>query len=378
MRITNEQKKFLRLLLVVAPPVALQEVLNASVNIIDTLMIGRAMGVAQVAAVGLANQVSFLFILMVFGIISASGVFSGQYFGKGDIKSIHKIMGIGFLGTSLTATLFFVLGFFFSYQIISIYSNDPYVIEQGAAFLRVIAFSYFIHAITITRNMAMRSMRETKLPMITTSIALGINVTLNYFSIFVFDMGIIGVAIGTVISRAVELLAQEYLIRKYRVPIKAPIKSYFDFDIKFLKDFLGIGVFIIFNEITWAVGNSMYNIAYGIVGTDAQGSIQISMAMVNLFQVFGNSLAISTSIIVSNALGASKNKLAISHARRCIVFGIATCVLMGGLLVVIAPHLVGIYNVSPQVEGYIINILFVASFTMLFRVGNFIMIVGIL
>ncbi|MCL1995281.1 MAG: MATE family efflux transporter [Defluviitaleaceae bacterium] len=378
LKITDDQRKFLRLLFVVAPPVALQEVLNASVNMVDTLMIGRAMGVTQVTAVGLAHQVTFLFILMSFGIISASGVFSGQYFGKGDIASIHKIMGIGFLGTTLAALLFFVAGFFFSYQVIGIYSDDPLVIEQGAAFLRIISFGYFIHAITITRNSAMRSMRETKIPMVTTAIALGLNLVFNYFVIFVFEMGLAGVAASTLLVRIIELFVQEYFIRRYKVPIKAPIKNYFDFNVKFLKDFFKIGIFIVFNEITWAFGFSIYNIAYGIVGTEAQGSIQLSMAMVGLFQVFGNSLAISTSIIVSNTLGASKNKTATKYARWGLWFGIGTSVIMGGFLAIFAPAIASIYNLPPHVEIYITNILLIASFTMLFRIGNFIMIVGIL
>ncbi|MCL2016466.1 MAG: MATE family efflux transporter [Defluviitaleaceae bacterium] len=378
LKLSAEQKKFFRLLLTVAPPVAMQEVLNASVFMVDTLMIGRAMGVSQVAAVGLANQITFLYMLMVFGIISASGVFSGQFFGKGDIVSIHKIMGIGFLGTGFTAFIFFVAGFFFPTQLISIYSQDPEVIEMGANFLQIISVAYLISAITITRNAAMRSMRQTKFPMVSTAIALLANVTMNYFAIFVFDFGLTGVAVGTVISRILEIIAQEFFIRHYKIAIIAPIKKYFDFDIAFLKNFLKIGAFIIFNEVTWAVGTSIYNIAYGIVGTDAQGSIQISWAMVNIFQVFGNSLAVSTGILVSNKLGEKKSELAEKYAHWSIIGGITICIIMGGLLIAFSPFLASFYNLEPQVENDVINLLRIAAATMLFRTSNFIMIVGIL
>ncbi|MCL1989156.1 MAG: MATE family efflux transporter [Firmicutes bacterium] len=377
-KLSTEQKKFFSLLLAVAPPVALQEVLSASVNMVDTLMIGRAMGVSQVAAVGLANQITFLYMLMVFGIISASGVFSGQYFGKGDIISIHKIMGIGFLGTGFTAALFFVGGFFFAPQIISIYSQDSYVIEMSANFLQIISISYCISFITVTRNAAMRSMRKTTFPMITTAIALLTNVGLNFLAIFIFDFGLTGVAISTVASRLIELIAQEILIRKHKIPIITSIRKYFDFDITFLKHFLKIGLFIIFNEIFWAVGVSMYNIAYGIVGTEAQGAIQISVTMMMLFQVFGNSLAISTGIIVSNTLGEQKRELAIKYAKLSIRTGIAICVATGLVLAAFSPLLAGFYNVTPQVASDIVNILLIGSATMIFRVANFIMIVGIL
>ncbi|MCL1998470.1 MAG: MATE family efflux transporter [Turicibacter sp.] len=377
-KLTETQKKFGQLLFSIAPPIALQEVLNASVNMVDTLMIGRALGVSQVAAVGLANQITFLYILMIFGIISASGVFSGQFFGKGDIGSIHKIMGIGFMGAGLTALLFFGAAFFFPRQIISIYSQDLEVIEMSASFLRIVAVSYFIMAITFTRNAALRSMRLTKFPMITTAIALSTNVVLNFFAIFVLELGITGVAMGTVISRAVELAAQEFFIRRYKLEVKASIRQYFDFDLLFLRKFLKVGVFIIFNEVTWAVGVSLYNVAYGIVGTEAQGAVQISMAMTNLFQVFGNSLAISAGIIVSNTLGERKPKLAIKYAHWCIICGVAISLIMGGLFVVFSPILAGFYNFSPQVEQTIIYTMMISAAMIVFRTCNFIMIVGIL
>lgn len=377
-RLNKQQKTFLGLLLSIAPAVSFEQVISAAVNMIDTIMIGHSMGVSEVAAVGLANQVLFLFFLMVFGIISASTVFSGQYFGKGDINSIHKIMGIGFVGSSLTALLFFLPAFFVPHLVMSIYSSDPIVIELGARFLRITSFSYFFVAITFTRSSAMRSIRQTRIPMITTSIALVLNVTLNYIVIFVLNKGLEGVAWTTLISRGVELLFQQYLIQKYKIPINTKFKNYFNFNKEFVRKFINIGGFIIINEVTWAIGNSAYNVAYGIIGTDAQGSMQMSMAMVNMFQVFGNAIAISTSIIVSNTLGSGKHELAVHYAKYCIYFSVFVAVLMGILLILFASPLATFYNLDTLAHTYVVNILFVAGITMVLRTLNFTIIVGIL
>ena len=378
MKISKENRKFLKLLFIIAPPVILQEVLSAAVNILDTIMIGRAMGVEEVAAVGLANQIFFLFILMVFGLVSSSMVFNGQYFGKGDIPSIHKVMGIGFVFNLLTALIFFVPAFFFPHVLIGIYSSDPVVIAFGAEYLRIVSFSYFFVAITFTRNAAMRSMRQTKIPMVITSVALGLNFGFNYLAIFVLETGLWGVAAGTLLARGIELVVQEGFIRYYRLPVKATLKGYFNIDKVFVKGFFAVSIFIIFNEVLWAFGNSIYHIAYGIVGTEAQGSIQISMAMVQLFQVFGNSIAISTSIIISNTLGASENKLAIAYSRKCIYFAAVASITMGGFLVAFSGPIVGFYNVEPHIRGYITNIILVAAATMVVRTINFTTVVGIL
>lgn len=365
-------------MLSIAPPVIFQELLGASVNIIDTIMVGRAMGVAQVAAVGLANQILFLFFLMIFGLISGASIFIGQYFGKNDINSIHKVMGIGLVFNLLVAVIFFLPSFFVPHLLIGIYSRDPVVIALGSEFLRIVSFSFFFIAIVFTRNAAMRSMRQTRIPMIITSIALILNAIFNYLAIFVFDLGLTGVAAGTTAARFIELVIQEFVIRFYKLPIKANFKEYLSFDLSFLRRFFGVSIFVIFNEMGWALGTSAYNVAYGLVGTEAQGAVQISMAMTHLFQVFGSSIAISTGIIISNTLGASQNELATRYARKCIIFGIGISMFMGALLVIFTNPIVAFYQVEPHVERYISNILIVAAVVMFVRTTNFTTIVGIL
>ena len=74
---------FLKKVLQVALPIAMQGLLNSIVNLVDNLMIGN-LGETSIAAVGLANKVFFVFSLLVFGVCSGSGVLSAQFWGKRD------------------------------------------------------------------------------------------------------------------------------------------------------------------------------------------------------------------------------------------------------------------------------------------------------
>ena len=378
LQLKEENQKFFKLMLAIAPPVIMQEVLNSTVNVADTLMIGRGMGIVEVAAVGLANQVTFLFMLMVFGVMSGSNVFNGQYHGKGEIENIHKVMGIGFIGTFVIAMLMFLPAMFLPRQVMFIFSRDELVIEAGVAFLRIIAWSFFLNGFTITRSSAMRSMQQTKIPMIGTVVALSVNVIANYLSLFVFGWGLIGVAYGTLLSRVVELVLQEILIRAYKVPVRAKVRAYFSFDLAFVKNFFNIGIFILMNEIAWAVGMTSYNVAYGLIGTNAQGAIQIVNSIMMLFGVFGNSVAISTGIIISNTLGAKSNALAIRFSRKCITFALWVSVVMGALLIIFSNPLIGFYQLEPVVSRYARNTLIVGGVILAIRTVNFVSIVGIL
>ena len=70
-------KIFLSKVFQIALPVAMQGMLNTIVNLVDTMMIG-ALGETAIAAVGLANKVFFVYSLLVFGIVSGSGVLAAQ------------------------------------------------------------------------------------------------------------------------------------------------------------------------------------------------------------------------------------------------------------------------------------------------------------
>src|SRR4026208_2002917 len=86
-------KEFFRVMLTLAVPVAFQQLIPASLNMIDVLMVGQ-LGETSVAALGLANQIFFLLILFLFGLTSGMSIFSAQFWGKGDLEQIHHVLGI--------------------------------------------------------------------------------------------------------------------------------------------------------------------------------------------------------------------------------------------------------------------------------------------
>src|SRR5690554_1454695 len=107
-----EDKKFYKTLLHLAIPIAVQNFVSSTVNMVDTVMIGQ-LGEIEIAAVGQANQLFFLFALMLFGVSSGSSIFTAQYWGKRDIINIRRVLGIGLATACGVAALFTILALFF-------------------------------------------------------------------------------------------------------------------------------------------------------------------------------------------------------------------------------------------------------------------------
>ncbi len=370
-------KTFLKLAANLAIPIILQDILNSSVNMVDTFMIGK-LGESEVAAVGLANQVFFIYQLILFGITSGSAIFMGQYWGKRDTNSIHKVMGISVSLSLFFAALFSIAAFFAPEKIMELYSQDNTVISLGSQYLGIIIISYFFSAIILSVNAALRATETTKLPMCTTFISLFSNIIFNYIFIFKLGLGVRGAAIATVIARSIELVCQLFLIYRLKTAVAAKLSNYLKADKEFLKIFFKMTIPVILNEFMWSLGTSIYNMAYKYSGTEAQAAVQISSTIQNLFVVMGTGMGFACSIMVSNALGAGDIKKAISYSRKCLKLSVLLSSFMGLLLFFSADFILMFFDVSETVKEYAYYLFIVTAVGIIIKTYNYTTIIGIL
>ncbi|MGL4736595.1 MAG: MATE family efflux transporter, partial [Cellulosilyticaceae bacterium] len=133
-----QDKKFLKSLWVLALPITIQSFITSSLNLIDNVMVGK-LGEQAIASVGLANQYIFIFTLCLLGINAGASVFMAQYWGKKDVPSIKKILGLDMNIGLVVSVLFGLIAFLIPEQIMGILSHDIAVVELGAGYLRVVA-----------------------------------------------------------------------------------------------------------------------------------------------------------------------------------------------------------------------------------------------
>lgn len=373
-----ENKKFYKRFLFLSFPVVMSELLAALVNILDTMMITRGMGIYELTGAALATQFYFIFVVVFWGAASACGIFIGQYYGKGENTNIQKTVGLGLSMSLIIMVLFFIPSFFFPYRVISIFSPHPYVRYLGSQFLRTLSFGFPLVAITFTRNACMRNTGQTKLPMITTSVALIANFVFNVILIFGINAPLSIVAFSTVLARFIEMCLQDYLIKRWNVPIKGTIKEYLAYDFAFVKEVFKVGIFIILSTSAWVIGTSIYNIAYGHIGPHAQGSVKIATSLMQLFQVFGISLGVATQIVMTNTLGSGDRELSIRYAKKCVSSSLSVSIVMAVLLIIFAPWIVQVFGADESVNHYVLMLTYIYSFGLILRTGNFVQLNGII
>ncbi|MBQ4346851.1 MAG: MATE family efflux transporter, partial [Firmicutes bacterium] len=378
---SQENRLFLKLMMGITIPIALQNLITNALNMLDVFMIGQ-LGEIEIAGCGLANQVFFVYNLICFGVGSGASIFMSQCWGRGDIKSIHKTMGVAFIVCILLGALFTAGGFFMPEELLGIFSNDSAVIEVGASYLRVVCLSYILFGITTIYVFALRCVGKTGIPMLITLISFFCNAGANLvliFGLFGFPkMGVVGAAAGTLFARIVEIILMHIIVYGRKMQISAPIKEYFSFDRAYVKVFFKTAGFVIINELMWSLGVSLYNSGYKYAGTQAQAAMQICSSIQNLFYVVSIGLGAAAAIMIGNLLGAGKIDQAKSYGNKFFIANIVTGAGLSFLFIGIRPFALSFFEIGGEVYEYAFKIMFVMACYLVIKCINHLIIVGLL
>lgn len=377
-----KDKIFLKSMLAIAIPIALQNLITSSLNMVDTLMIS-SLGQSSIAAVGLANQIFFFYILITFGINSGSSIFISQYWGKKDILNIRKVLGISISLSTFTGIIFTVAAFFFPEFLMGLFIKEPMVIKLGSEYLKIVSLSYIITAIGFSYSIALRSTGRPKVPMKISAISFVTNTVFNYLLIFgkfgFPEMGVKGAALGTLIARIVELLFILFAVYRSQGPLKASIKELFAWNKEFINRYLITVWPVIVNEGFWSLGQVLYSVAYARIGEEATAAVQLTITIQNIFFVLFRGLANACAVLVGNKIGEGDKGEAYDYAMNFIVIS-ALLGLGMGLIMAITPDLtLKIFrNLNPDLHATTKSLLIIMGLTFFIRTTNSTVIVGVL
>lgn len=380
MRKIFKDKAFITTMLTLALPITLQSFITSSLNLVDNLMIGK-LGEEAIAAVGLANQYFFIFTLCLSGINAGASVFMSQYWGKKDVKSIKKVLGldlsIGFIASIIFGGAALVL----AKPIMGLLSKDAMVIELGSQYLKIIAITFAFTNFTQGFSSALRSSEQPKVPMYASLIGVTCNAFLNWVFIFgnlgVKPMGVAGAALATSIARAFELLYVIYMVYVKNNLIASKIKELFAFDLNFIRIYFKTSTAVIANELLWALGMTAFSVAYAQIGTSAVATMQIATTLNNMFMVLCIGLASAAAIMVGNKIGAGEEDVAVDYSHKIGKVSPALGLVIGLAVWILAPLIVKPFNVEAETFKATVTVLRIMALICPIRSYNVVMIVGI-
>ena len=207
-------KAFYRYLILLAFPMIVQNAISSFVSFLDNIMVGQV-GTEPMSGVAIVNQLIFVFNICIFGGVSGAGIFSAQFFGKGDYEGQKYTFRFKMYACLLIAGLSVILFGFWGENLISLYlseestvGNIEMALHYGKDYLAIMMIGLIPFAIAQTYISTIRETGQTMVPMLSGVAAVVVNLVLDYILIFgVFGapaLGVEGAAIATVIARFVE------------------------------------------------------------------------------------------------------------------------------------------------------------------------------
>ena len=377
----KKDKDFYRRLSIIALPIAMQSLITSSLNMLDTMMIGKV-GELELASVGIANQYYFLYSLLTNALAIGSGVLIAQLWGKKDKVNIKRTLSKSLFYNVILTIGFMILGLLLPGKIMSLFSSDTAVINIGIDYLKIVVISYLFNSIAFTFASGLRSIGNTRLPMWGSFIGLIVNGVLNAILIFGLfgapKMGIRGAALATLIARIVEFTIVVGAVYTKIDVLKLKFKDMFELPETLSITLNKVTIPIFLNETCWALGNITYTAIYARIGTSAAASIQICSTVMNLFMIITFGLANAAVVIIGNEIGANREDEAISVSKKISSLSIKISIILSVILALCAKPIVLFFNVSAEVRMASQFILYIYAVILVFKIYNTVMIIGIL
>lgn len=376
-----QDKNFYKQILKIALPIALQNMLTFAVSMMDTIMVG-SLGETAISASSLANQLTFMLSVIMFGVSGGANVLISQYWGKKDTGAIHKVLAIMYRVTLALVVVFSAVALFMPESFLKIFTTDQQVIAQGVGYLKIVMWSFFFYAVTNATLGMLRSVRAVKIAIVVYTVSLLVNTFFNW--IFIFGklgapaMGVRGAALGTVIARIVEFVIVAVYMFKVDDKIKLTLKSLLPTDKMMVKDYAVNSLPVVCNEMLWGIGASIVSIVVARMGTEVVAANSICNVAMQLVSVMIFGISASAQVIVGNTIGAQDYEKLHQVRVTLQIFGIAIGVVAAVMMLAMRPIMAVLYNVSDLTKVYTGQLMTVTAFLMLFRGAENVNMMGIL
>ena len=323
-----ESQSINRLILTFSIPAIFSLLIEMMTAVVDTSFAGHlgSQSESALTAMGLLSPLMAVFVALQTLFAISTAIMISTYLGRNDKTKLNNYFKSGFIMTIVVSASTSFLVYLFMHSILSMLGAEAEVYELAQDYLRIILISNIFSAVGYTLTSVIRAFGNPKAEAVIIVLSVVINVVGNAILTFALQLGMVGIALGTLLSEVVcALLAVMYLVKNQNWFTSNPISpkafiamSYNMFKIGFSQTTIqllaGITAFIVNYQLLTVGGNAhiaMWNIAN-------------KMYMLLLMPIIGITQAVQTIIAYFNGKGDEDKKLLVvkKTVQYCFFYGI--------------------------------------------------------
>lgn len=324
-------------------PILLGSFFQQLYNTVDAIIVGRFIGKAALAAVGgSAGLIINLTVGFFMGLTSGASVIVSQFFGSDNKEkvndSIHTIYAFSVIGSIFIT----IIGIMVSPAILSLMNTPEELITDSILYLRIYFGGIFFVFIYNTGSGLLRALGDSKRPLYSLVVCCFINIVLDLVLILIFDMGIAGAAVATVISQAISALLVTWFLIRSDLLCQFSLRK-IRIHSAMLKSQLVLGFPAGLQYAMYSISNMIIQSALNKFGTDTAAAWAAYGKIDAIYWMISGAFGIAITTFVGQNYGAGKIDRVKKSIRVCIGMDLAVSAFMAVFLVLLRVPLFHIF-----------------------------------
>ncbi|MBQ9382710.1 MAG: MATE family efflux transporter [Ruminiclostridium sp.] len=311
-------------------------------NIVDSMIVGQYLGKEALAAVGATGSMTFFFYTLCIGLSIGTGILVAQHFGAGNEKYVRKLIANSAYATAAAGVILTVLSVLLAPAMLHLLETPDTIFDDAVGYMRIACAGTVAVAAYNWINAVMRSLGNSKIPLIFLIIASVLNVGLDLLFVLVFQMGVNGAALATILAQALSAVGC-IIFAFIKFPQFGISREEARFDRSVAGNCLVKGVPIALQYAFISVSMIYLQRTANLFGDDVIASYTATMRVEQLIQQPFSSLGTALSTFVGQNLGAGKLDRCIRGYRRSMLAMAGFSAVMLGLFLLFSGNIVGFF-----------------------------------
>ena len=332
----------IKLILLFSIPLLIGNIFQQFYSMVDTIIVGRFLGVQSLAAVGSTGSMSFLIIGFVSGLSSGFSVLISQRFGANDYEGLKEAVASSIILSIIMGIIITLVSVFTSKPLLHLMNSPSDIINDAYSYIVII---YAGSSATFFYNMVssiLRSLGDSKTPLYFLIIASILNIILDLVFIINFKMGVAGAAYATVFSQGVSgFLCLIYTSKKF--PILKLNKNHFKSGTKYFKEHLRIGIPMALQFSIIAVGIMMLQGAINSFGSNVVAAHTAASKVEQLVMQPSVTFGLTMATYCAQNLGAWNIERIKEGVKKCTIINISIGIISGIILILFGEFFISVF-----------------------------------
>ncbi|MDD4796771.1 MAG: MATE family efflux transporter [Eubacteriales bacterium] len=341
-----------RLLVAFALPLLLSNVFQQLYNMVDSIVVGRGVGVEALAAVGVTGALGFLVIGFVTGLSQGFSILVSQSFGAGDTERLKKAVATAVYLSAVAAVAMTIAALLCTPAVLRWMHTPENILPDAQLYISIVFGGL---SITVFYNLfaaVLRALGDSRTPFYAMLVSSAVNIALDILFVMAFGWGVAGVAVATLIAQAVSVLL--CWLKISRLPQLHMERRHWQVEAALLGRMLGLGVPVALQSSAMAVGSIVLQYVVNGYGSDYIAAYTAAFKVISLMMQPGVTLGLAMGTFVGQNAGAGQFARIRRGMRSGLVLSLGVGVGMG-LGILLASRALMAWMVSPQ-EQHVIGI----------------------